>query len=165
MENQKKKLILGSFAGLIIISAIILLVYSSPKAEAPLEGKNPAPITPVMMPLVVYVQNKDVAVSGDCSATKPVRHIVEKTTAVADASLRILFDDEIAVYGDYSSVSLSNGVAKVMLKSDRTSIGAPLSSLSSCQSTHLMSVLRNTLLQYKTIQSVELHSPKGIVEL
>ncbi len=86
---------------------------------------------------------------------------IPKTTAVADASLKILFADELANYGVYESVSIVNSVARVMLESDLTKTGAPINSLSSCESSHLLSVINNTLTQYSSIKSVELFSPKG----
>jgi hypothetical protein len=83
---------------------------------------------------------------------------------IADASLKILFSDELSNYGKYKSINVVNGVAKVMLESDLTPKGLPLSSLSSCESSHLLSVLKNTLTQYDTIKSVELYSPQGLVQ-
>lgn len=113
------------------------------------------------MSLTLYIQDKEVARTRDCGITKKVVYQVPKTTAVADASLKILFQEELAQYGVYKSVSISNGVAKVMLSSENTPAGYPIGSLSSCQSIHLMSVLEDTLKQYSSIKSVELYNPKG----
>ena len=119
-----------------------------------------------LMPLTLYIQNKEIAKTSDCGVTKKVIYQVPKTTAIADASLKILFSSnagagELSQYGVYKSVSISNSVAKVLLASENQPSGTPISSLSSCQSSHLMSVLRDTLTQYNTIKSVEIYSPKG----
>jgi len=114
--------------------------------------------------LNLYLQDKEIAATSDCSATYPVSYLVPKTTSVADASLRILFSKELARYGVYKSVSIVNGVAKVMLQSDLDPKGNPIGALSSCESGHLMAVIRDTLTQYSTIKSVELYSPDGKIE-
>lgn len=142
----------------------ILIVYPTSKEDGIKKEDNMVVDSQIMMPLYVFIQDKNAAATGDCSSTKRVLHSVPKTTSYADTSLKFLFENELAAYGTYRSVSISNGVAKVMLESDRTANGAPISSLSSCQSTHLMSVLTNTLLQYQTIQAVEIHTPTGVVE-
>lgn len=116
------------------------------------------------MNISVYIQNKEVAKVKDCGATSLTSYQVPKTTAVADVSLRVLFSDELSMYGKYKSVTISNGIAKIMLDSDMTPKNYPIGSLSSCESSHLMSVLTKTLTQYNTIKSVELYSPKGKIE-
>jgi hypothetical protein len=119
---------------------------------------------PELMSLDVYIQDKEVARTSDCSVTKKITYQVPKTLAVADASLKILFEGELAKYGVYKSVSISNGVAKVILQSNMTTTGYPISSLSSCESGHLLSVLNDTLTQYKNIKYVEIFSPQGKIE-
>lgn len=133
-----------------------VFVYTSNKVEAP--------VTLSDMDLSLYIQDKNYVATSSCSVTKKVIYKVPKTTAVAEASLRILFSDELSAYGIYDSVSIVNGVAKVMLKSDMTPAGYPISSLSSCESSHLLSVLEDTLTQYSSIQSVELLSPAGQIQ-
>ncbi|MES2623284.1 MAG: hypothetical protein V4576_02630 [Patescibacteria group bacterium] len=117
------------------------------------------------MSLTVYLQDKKVAETETCAATYPVTYQVPKTTSVADASLKILFGNELAEYGVYKSVTIEKGVAKVMLTSNMTRAGKPLSSLSSCQTQHLFAVLKDTLTQYPTIKNVELHTVQGKIEL
>ncbi len=117
-----------------------------------------------LMSLTLYIQNKEVAKTSDCGVTKKVVYQVPKTSAVADASLKILFENELSQYGMYKSVAISNGIAKVNLTSENTPLGFPISSLSSCQISHLTSVLKDTLTQYSTIKSVELYSPRGKIE-
>jgi hypothetical protein len=114
-----------------------------------------------LMSLVLYVQDKEIAKIRDCGVTKQTIYQVPKTSAVSDASLKILFSSELSKYGKYKSVSIVNGVAKVVLESENTPEGLPIGGLSSCESSHLMSVLKDTLTQYKTIKSVDLYSPKG----
>jgi hypothetical protein len=114
--------------------------------------------------LNLYLQDKEIAVTSDCGATYPVSYLVPKTTSVADASLRILFSKELARYGVYKSVSIVNGVAKVMLDSAETPSSTYLGFLSSCEKMHILVVLRDTLTQYSTIKSVELYSPDGKIE-
>lgn len=116
------------------------------------------------MSLDVYIQNKEIAKTSDCGVTKKITVQVPKTTAVADASLKYLFSEELSAYALYKSVSVSGGVAKVVLTSDNTPSGRPIGGLSSCESSHLMSVLKDTLTQYSTIKSVEIYSPKGKIE-
>ncbi|MDP2157410.1 MAG: hypothetical protein Q8K68_06850 [Nitrospirota bacterium] len=112
------------------------------------------------MSLVLYLQDKEIARVSDCGATRRVVYTVPYTEGVADLSLRMLFEDELAQYAGYKSVRVIDGVAEVMLEGDRQVIG----SLSSCQAGHLMNVLTDTLTQYDTITSVELYTSEGRVE-
>ncbi len=113
------------------------------------------------MDITVYVQNTTAAQTIDCGITQKVIAQVPKTEDIADSSLRFLFSDELKAYGVYQSIEIASGTAKVMLESDMTPTGYPIGSLSSCQSQHLLSVLKDTLTQYDTIQSVKLYSQKG----
>jgi hypothetical protein len=113
------------------------------------------------MSLTLYIQDKEIAKTRDCGVTKKAIYQVPRTSAVVDSSLQILFESELSKYGAYKSVSVADGVAKVMLVSENTPEGHPIGGLSSCESSHLMSVLKDTLIQYKTVKSVELYSPKG----
>lgn len=117
---------------------------------------------PESMPLTVYIQDKSVA--NRCDATKAVTYQVPKTTGVADASLDLLFKEELSNYGVYSSVNIENTVAKVQLKNDTLPSSRPYSSLSSCEVGHLTSVLKDTLTQYGSIKSVQLYSPQGKIQ-
>ncbi len=117
-----------------------------------------------LMPLDIYIQNTDAAKMNDCRATQKVSYKVPKNPNVADISIRILFAKELAKYGTYESVTVSNGIAKINLQSDLTPNGIQISSLSSCEIGHLLSVLKNTLTQYSNIQSVVLYSPKGKID-
>jgi hypothetical protein len=123
---------------------------------------SPNAVNPVSeMDLALYIQDKTQVEKISCSITKKVIYKVPKTSAVADASLKILFDGELSKYGVYKSVSIVQGVAKVLLESENTPGGQPIGSLTSCQSSHLLAVLKDTLTQYPTIKSVELYSPNG----
>ena len=132
--------------------------------EIPLIFGGVSTTTENLMSLNLYVQDKEIAKTSDCGVTKKITIQVPKTTAVADASLKALFNDELSAYGVYKSVSVSSGVAKIVLSSDNTPSGRPIGGLSSCESSHLMSVLKDTLTQYSTIKSVEIYSPKGKIE-
>lgn len=117
------------------------------------------------MQISVYIQDKELSQTNmDCGITKKVTYMVPKTTAVADASLKILFEKELAKYSVYKSVTVSGGVAKIILESENMPSGFPIGGLSSCESGHLLSVLEDTLTQYSTIKSVEIYSPKGKIE-
>jgi hypothetical protein len=142
-----------------------LILDSNLNGEGAGEGVNST--SSKLMSLTLYIQNKEIARTSDCGVTQPVVYQVPKTLAVADASLKILFASgigELSKYGIYKSVSISNGIAKVMLASELTPEGRPIGGLSSCESSHLMSVSRDTLTQYKNIKSVEIYSPKGKIE-
>jgi len=141
------------------IIVIVILVIIGGSVYAYINKKSSEKII-----LTLYVQNKEVAAVSDCGVTKKVTYSAPKTTAVADASLKILFGEELSRYGVYESVSITSEVARIMLESNNTSQGTPISSLSSCESSHLMSVLEDTLTQYDTIQSIELFSPQGKIE-
>lgn len=117
-----------------------------------------------MMSIAVYIQDKEKAKTQDCGITKRVIYRIPQTKGVADASLRILFKDELSRYGEYDSIVLANGVARVHLVSSQTSDGRQISSLSSCESSHLVSVIRDTLTQYPSIQKVEIYTPHGKLE-
>lgn len=153
----------------ILIIAILVLLGLYLTSDKTIVDQNPlvvnstttVSVTDEKMDLVVYLQDKDIAATSDCRVTKKTTIQVPKTVAVANASLEFLFSDELKAYGVYDSVEIVNGTAKVMLKSDMTPAGSPISSLSSCQSGHLLSVLKDTLTQYDTIKSVKLYSPKA----
>jgi hypothetical protein len=117
-----------------------------------------------MMDLTLYVQDKEIAKVSDCSVTKKITVQAPKTLTVADTSLRILFEDELYRYGFYKSVVINDGLARVILDNENTRAGSPISSLSSCESGHLMSVLKNTLMQYDNVLEVQLESPKGVIQ-
>jgi len=107
-----------------------------------------------LMELILYVQDKEIAQTSDCGAVKKTSTMVPKTTNREDLSLQILFSDELSKYGKYKSVNIENGIAKI-------SIEPSFISLSSCESQHLTSVIRDTLTQNKNIKSVEILSPQG----
>lgn len=114
--------------------------------------------------LIVYLQDKKAALSSDCSVTYPKKIKVSRTEAVADASLKYLFKNELSQYGDYKSVTIKNGVARVTISTISDPIGRKISSLSSCEAGHLFAVLEDTLTQYETITSVELYSSSEKIE-
>ena len=123
------------------------------------ETEIPAPEAETMS-LVLYLQDKEIARVSDCGVTRRVVYTVPYTEGIADLSLRMLFEDELAQYATYESVRVVDGVAHVMLKGDRQVIG----SISSCQAGHLMNVLTDTLTQYDAITSVELYTSEGRVQ-
>ncbi|MCF7865048.1 MAG: hypothetical protein K9M11_00895 [Candidatus Pacebacteria bacterium] len=116
---------------------------------------------PQMMSLTIYQQDKSAVTSNRCDATKVVTYQVPKTVAVADASLKLLFSEELSNYGAYSSVSIENNIAKIQLSGVATPSGRSYASLSSCEIGHITSVLTDTLTQYSSIKSVQLYSPEG----
>lgn len=113
--------------------------------------------TQEMMSLTVYIQDKEIAYISDCGATKKAVYEIPKTLGVADASLKILFDGELARYGTYKSLKIEDGIAKVL-------IARKFISLASCESAHLMSVITDTLTQYESVRSVELQDENGKIE-
>lgn len=118
---------------------------------------------PESMTLSVYTQDKN-KLASSCGITKKETFQIPKTLAVADASLRFLFTEELSMYGVYQSVTIEDKIAKIQLASDTIPTGRPYSSLSSCEVEHLTSVLKETLTQYDSITSVELYSPEGKID-
>ncbi len=116
------------------------------------------------MNLVVFLQDKKVAESSDCGATYSKTITVPQTVAVAEASLEYLFANELSQYGDFGSVIIKDSVAQVTIVNEQDPDGLWISSLSSCESRHLTSVLNDTLTQYDSIDSVELYSLNGKIE-
>ena len=139
------------------------LVFSV-KTSGTIDGTNGTGSSIETISLNLYIQDKEIAKTKDCGVTKKVIYQVPKTSAVADASLKILFANELSQYGVYKSVVVSNGLARITLASSNTPSGRPISGLSSCESSHLMSVLQDTLTQYSSIKKVEIYSPKGKIE-
>ena len=117
-----------------------------------------------MMELVVYLQNKEEALYNDCGITYPQTIEVPQTTAVVDASLEYLFANELARYGTYESVTILDGVAKIVISHDGDPQGYTIAALSSCESRHLYKVIEDTLTQYESIESIELFSPTSKIE-
>ena len=121
------------------------------------------------MDLVVYLQDKQAAITTDCGVTYKKIIQIPKTIAVADASLRYLFSDELAQYGDYQSLVIQDKVARITLtdksnSDNNDSTARKISSLSSCEARHLFAVLIDTLTQYDSVDSVELYSQSGKIE-
>ncbi|MCX6716299.1 MAG: hypothetical protein NT077_04815 [Candidatus Taylorbacteria bacterium] len=143
----------------VIVSIIVVLLIVTVGISIYIHTQEPE-----MMSINLYVQNKEIARTSDCGVTQKVTYQIPKTVAVADASLKVLFVGELSRYGVYKSVNVSNGIARVMLDSNMMPTGYPISALSSCENGHLMSVLNDTLTQYKNIQAVELYSPEGKIE-
>lgn len=88
----------------------------------------------------------------DCGETYPVTRSVPKTTAVANASMKVLLDEalpELRPY--YNGVTIKNGVAIVDFDK------AALSRLNSaaCMQTMTKAPIEKTLKQFPTIKSVE----------
>lgn len=141
-----------------IIFATIVLLFFIYEQEILPDLKAVTATPPIeKMTLTVYVQNKKIAEMTDCEATQKITYEIPRTTQVADASLKILFENELAEFGEYDSVTVVNNVARVKIKNE-------IQSLSSCEAGHLTSVLTDTLTQYPTITSVELYSPKTKIE-
>lgn len=155
----------------IIFVAVLLDLKADKFFQKIIENKTQvSTTTPIQIPelteddymdIAIYVQDRESAKKTDCRITTKIEYTILKTPAVADASLKILFSDELKKYGVYKSVSIVNGVAKVMLASDITPEGKPIESLSSCESGYLLSVLKDTLVQYESVKSVKLYSPEG----
>jgi predicted lipoprotein with Yx(FWY)xxD motif len=164
--TEYKKLIVALL--IVIFVFAIGLTYVNQGISQPARdtatNKDSLATTTKLMTLVVYRQNKDEAVLRDCGITYPEKIQVLKTTAVADASLAYLFNNELARYGEYQSVKIEDGVAKVTINNPADPTGLFTSSLSSCESGHLFSVLEDTLTQYDSVTSVELYSPTGKIE-
>ncbi len=114
--------------------------------------------TKKFMSLDLYLQNKEIAEILDCGATRKVTYQVPRTMSPIHVSLKILFEKELARYGTYKSVIVSKGIARVYLKKFYNP------ALSSCESSHLVSVIEDTLTQYKSVQSIELYSPNGRIQ-
>ena len=154
---------------LIVVFVLALwLTYVNKGTNQPAQdvttNKDSLATTTELMTLVVYRQNKDEAALRDCGITYPETIEVQQTTAVADASLAYLFSDELVRFGEYQSVVIENGVAKVTIINPADPTGFFTYSLSSCESGHLLSVLADTLTQYDSVTSVELYSPAGKIE-
>lgn len=144
-----------------IVFLLVMLLIDKDSGKSTTPSSTPGV---EMMDLTLYVQDKEVARVSDCSVTKKITVQAPKTLTVADASLRILFEDELYKYGFYNSVVINDGLARVILDNENTRSGNPISSLSSCESGHLMSVLKNTLMQYDNVLEVQLESPKGVIQ-
>ncbi len=173
-QNHKNILIIVTLVALFILGYMYIRdknvtgVDNTPTTTNPGNnnpGTTPTPGTsPELMSIDLYIQNKEIAQTSDCGVTQKVTYQVPQTSAVADASLKILFDTELSQFGRYDSINVTNGIARVLLESANTPSGRALSSLSSCESNHLTSVLEDTLTQYDSITRVELFSPQGEIE-
>jgi len=117
-----------------------------------------------LMNLIVHLQNKEEVLYSDCGITYPKSIQVSKTKAVADVSLKYLFENELSQYGKYESIAINNSIAQITISNENDLKGSKISGLSSCESRHLFKVLEKTLTQYETIESIELFSPSGKIE-
>jgi hypothetical protein len=118
--------------------------------------------TQEMMSVTVYVQDKEQARISDCSITIPVAYQILKQDNIIDASLKKLFEEELALYGVYQSVKIENNIAQVFIGPGLNN--KKLESLSSCEIGHLFAVLEDTLTQYDAVSTVELYMDGEKVE-
>ena len=140
----------------------IMFEYNEEKKELTLSTE----LQEDRMDITLFFQDKEIARVSDCSATYSFTRNISKTKSVADASLKILFEEELAQYGKYESVKITDEVAEIMLESDKrpkvfVAYDRPLGSMASCESAHLFSVVRDTLTQYSSISDVKFFSPAG----
>jgi hypothetical protein len=172
-KNRMKNLLVVGL--LIVVVGLIWFTFNNQQDAGPTidaennnHGPDPADGAPVEedneMDLVVFLQDKEAAITSDCRITIAETIQVPATKAVADASLTYLFNNELAQYGEYESVVIKDEVAQVTIINEDDPTGLKISSLSSCQIGHLVAVLSDTLTQYDTITAVELHSPSGLIE-
>lgn len=169
--ESKKNLIIALLIIIIAVGTWLVIVSNDTKKQSinnntpeVTETKDTETEIDEVMDLVVYLQDKNAAISSDCGITYPKNIQVPKTTAVADASLTYLFENELSKYGNYESVVIKDSVAEVTISNDNYPSGRKISSLSSCESSHLFTVLEDTLTQYEAITSVDLFSPSGKIE-
>lgn len=104
---------------------------------------------PNTMPLTLYFYNS--ANSTDCSATYAVTRTVPKTLAVADASLKALFSENLTkLQPHYLGVSISNSIATVNFKPAAMAyLDGPI-----CMQRSFKTPIEKTLLQFPTIKEV-----------
>jgi len=155
MTKKKKALVIMIVSTVIVIGGSLYLLLAK---QEPFQTKEKT------IELSVFTQDKKAAETGDCSVTKKELVKVSENTNIADATLEFLFADELAQYGEYDSVTISGGLAKVFVKNSTLPDGRPYSALSSCEIGHLTSVTKNNLTQYGEIEFVELYSPEGKIE-
>jgi len=165
----KKQLILIVMVTIACIVALVFLNNDNSDSQKNNDdgvekGAEETASTDDLIDLTVYLQNKEEVILNDCGITYPEKIQVPKTVAVADASLRYLFTEELSGYGRYESVVINDGIAQVTISNDNDPKGYKISGLSSCEARHLTSVLKDTLTQYESIESVELFSPSGKIE-
>jgi hypothetical protein len=88
----------------------------------------------------------------DCGATMLVKKTVPKTTAVADASIRVLIRDSLPqLKGAYNGVTIKDKVATV----DFTAAALPYLNGAACMQQATKTPIEKTLLQYPTIIEVQ----------
>lgn len=158
---------------LVVILALIILftltannTKNHTPEETPVvtESENTDTKEEEFMYMTVHLQEKEVAMESDCGVTYPKIVKVPNTKGIADASLKYLFSNELSQYGKYESILIKEKVAQIVISNENDPNGLRISSLSSCESRHLFSVLNDTLTQYNNIDSVELYSPTGKIE-
>ena len=170
LKTQIIKLITGLV--IIIISIIFIFILTSkntnqtPSEESTDQAETTSEETKQdeLMDITVHLQDKEVAMNSDCGVTYPKIVKVTKTKGIADASLKYLFATELSKYGKYESILIKENIAQIVISNENDPNGLRISSLSSCESRHLFSVLTDTLTQYENIESVELYSPSGKIE-
>lgn len=156
MSNLKSKILILILLATITI-VVIWLTLNDSRTHEDIDTNETTNIT-------VYLQDKNAVLYDDCGITYPKEILIPRTTAVADMSLTYLFENELSQYGNYESVVITDGVAQITLSNQDDPTGLKISSLSSCESRHLFAVLQDTLMQYETIISIELHSPSGKID-
>lgn len=147
MVKIQKKII-----AIIILGALSFASHSFLKNNSVQNIEKDLNIEEETISLYLYIQDKEEAETRDCGITKKVEYKIPKTLSLVDNSLEILFGDELSWFGFYESVKIVDGIAKisVSLKNEGR--------LSSCQISHLISVLNDTLTQYPNIKGIEIYS-------
>ncbi len=116
------------------------------------ENKDNAMPLKLFFPMTVHMT--------DCGATYPVVRVVPKTLAVADASMRELFEVAIpSLKNHYNGITIRNKVA--VIDFDKGALG--VLDGPACTQQSVKSPIEKTLLQYPTIKSVE-YSIDGVVK-
>ncbi len=122
---------------------------SAPVSNEPVIVEKEGDIPPKTLSIKYYVHKEDPL---DCGVTREVTKEIPYTVAVADASLRTLFEEDMPeLADDYLGVIVSGGVARINFKEEAlSSLNGP-----ACLQFATKAPIEKTLLQFDSVEKIE----------
>ena len=148
----------------IIFTGILLLITSFfiiQRALFEIKKEN----LPKQELVTVFIQDKEIAANSDCSVVDTFQIQINADENKFEQIAKYLFANELQTYATYQEMQLENSILKIYFKSDVRPDGRPITSLSSCEISHLYSVLEKTFTQFEQVKSIELFVGERKLEL
>jgi len=115
-------------------------------------SETPVATTSETLTVKLHLRDQQQIQTSDCSATRVVERTIPKTPRVADAALRLLFQEELTeLLPVFQGVTISGGVARLDFRPEALTY---LNSAACMQQT-FKAPIEKTLKEFPTVQRVE----------